>query len=63
MHAHSRESLLTNSKPIRFKGDLAFITGFHRQYKEVENIYFKHWPILSKDKDLGPLLPTKPKFI
>lgn len=58
-----RDSLLTNAKPRKYKGELTFITGFHRQYKEVENIFKKHWPILLKDKDLGPLLPIKPTFI
>lgn len=58
-----RDSLLTNTQPRKYKGDLAFIRGFHRQYKEVDNIFKKHWPILLKDKYLGSLLRTKPKFI
>lgn len=43
--------------------DLAFITGYNRQYKNVETIIKKHWPILQSDKVLNPILPKKPIFI
>lgn len=58
-----KDSLLNNSNKRSFKGDLAFIIGFHWQYKEVESIFRKNWPILLKDKDLKQILPKKPKFI
>lgn len=40
-----------------------FLSGFHRQYRTVEGIFKKFWPILLKDKDLQSSLPKKPKFI
>lgn len=57
-----RESLSTTTTKKTFRGDLACITGFHRQYREVEGIFKTHWPILLKDRDLKKILPNKPKF-
>lgn len=42
---------------------LGFISNFHCQYKEIENIYKKHWHILCRDRHLGELLRNQPKFI
>lgn len=58
-----RQSLLVPKPKKEYKGDCAFISGFHRQYKTVEGIFKKFWPILLKDKDLQSSLPNKPKFI
>lgn len=43
--------------------EFAFLTGFNRQYKQLENIFKKHWPILKSDRTLGELLPKGPRFI
>lgn len=40
-----------------------FISNFHYQYKEIENIFSKYWHILCRDKHLSETLPNKPKFI
>lgn len=58
-----RQSMLAGKTKKESKGDSAFISGFHHQYKEVETIFKKYWPILLKDKDLQSSLPNKPKFI
>lgn len=43
--------------------DVAFITGFNRQYQSVEHIVRKYWPILKSDKTLSNILPKKTRFI
>lgn len=43
--------------------NLAFISGFNLQYREMEKNIRKHWPILLKDHTLRNILPNKPKFI
>lgn len=43
--------------------DMAFLTGYNRQYKITESIIKKHWPILQSDKTLNSILPRKPSFI
>ena len=58
-----REQLLTSKKKAPFSGELAFFSGFHRQYKSIENIFKKYWSILLKDNDLVAILPPKPKFV
>lgn len=40
-----------------------FISQFHAQYKEVEEIFKKHWHILLMDKKLTTVLPAVPQFI
>lgn len=40
--------------------NLAYISGFHLQYKEVKNIFKTHWPILQKDHTFKKILPRKP---
>lgn len=35
--------------------------GFNRQYKQVENIVKKYWPILKSDKTLKKILPQYPR--
>lgn len=42
---------------------LAFMTGFSRQYKQVEKILQKHLPILLKDQTLGKILSKKKNTI
>ncbi|XP_063800256.1 mucin-5AC-like [Pseudophryne corroboree] len=41
----------------------SFITDFNSQYREIESIMKKHWMVLTKDPVLGPILPSKPRFI
>lgn len=48
--ACERESLLTSTTKKTFQGYLAFIMGFHWQYKDVERIFKTHWPIFLKDR-------------
>lgn len=43
--------------------DITFITGFNKQYKHLENIFKKYWPILQKHPTLKEILPNRPKFI
>lgn len=59
----NRETLLTKNKKKSFRGDIAFITSFHRQYRDVEKIFKKHWAILMKDRDLRKVVPIRPQFI
>lgn len=62
--AIDRASLLTTkNKNVFPRGDLAFVSGFHRQLRQVEHILKKRWLILLKDRDLKDTLPQKPKFI
>lgn len=42
---------------------LGFISGFHHQYRDVEMIFKRHWHILCRDRHLGDVLPSRPKFI
>lgn len=39
---------------------MAFITEFNTQYRCVEKIIPKYWPILLKDTNLNKILPKKP---
>lgn len=61
----SREELLKDvtHPPVNNNQEWSFISGFHLQYKEVENIFNSHWHILQMDKTLKPVLPSKPGFI
>ena len=43
--------------------DVTFVTGFSADYRAVEKIITKHWPIIRGDADLNKILPAKPKFI
>lgn len=43
--------------------DMAFLPGYNRQYKTMESILEKHWPILQSDKILNSVLPKRPIFI
>ena len=58
-----RKTLLTSKPKKEFKSEAAFISGFHRQYRQVEAIFKRHWPILMKDKDLKSSISGVPKFI
>lgn len=40
-----------------------FISDFHSQFRDVEEIIKKHWEILSMDKILKNVLPKEPMFI
>lgn len=42
---------------------LAFLTGYNTQYRSIESIVKKHWPILQSDQVLKTVLPKKPIFI
>lgn len=39
------------------------ILDYNIQYKKLEHIIAKHWPILKGDRTLGPVLPDHPRFI
>lgn len=43
--------------------DMAFLTGYNRQYKTMESIIKKHWPILQSDKILNSVLSKKIIFL
>lgn len=52
------------SKKVNNRNDeWGFISQFHSQYKEVEDIFRKHWHILLMDKKLTNVLPSAPQFI
>lgn len=42
--AMDRQSLLATKSKTEYKGEVAFVSGFHRQYKQVKTIFFKFWP-------------------
>ena len=46
-----------------FKNEVPFISGFPRQYRQVEAVFKRHWHILMKDKDLAKSISDVPKFI
>lgn len=58
-----RQSLLTTRPKKEHQDQVAFVSGFHRQYKQVESIFKRFWPILLKDIDLRSTIAPKPKFI
>lgn len=59
-----RETILQNRNRERnYKDGVLFITGFNKQYKELEDIIKKNWPIISSDPQLSKILPLKPTFI
>lgn len=49
----NRETLLSKSKKVSFRADLDFITGFHRQYREVEK-YLKSTGLSFKESFTKP---------
>lgn len=53
-----KETRETTNQP-----QLGFISNFHHQYKDVEQIFKKHWHILCKDRHLGEILSNHPRFI
>lgn len=58
-------SLLLEEKP-KNKSELdfiAFLTNFSRDYKSLEKIVLKLWPLLLRDKTLFKLFPNHPRFI
>lgn len=60
----AREDLLGTSKKQRTGNfDIAFITGFSRQYKQLEHIITKHWHLLLGDQELCKVLSRKPQFV
>lgn len=38
---------------------LAFLTGYNTQYRSIESVVKKHWPILQSDQVLKTVLPKK----
>lgn len=53
----------TENQSSNDQHQLSFISSFHCQYKEVENIYRRHWHILGRDRHLGEILNNQPRFI
>lgn len=41
----------------------SFISDFNCQYRDIENIFSRHWHVLMMDRVLKPILPQKPSFI
>lgn len=60
-----RDSLLGKEQRNRKNSpdDIAFVTGFNNQYRSIEFIVRKYWPILRSDRTLGKILTKKPRFI
>lgn len=58
-----RETLLVARPKEQLGSEVAFVSGFYRQFQQVETIFKKHWPILLKDQDLQSTISSKPKFI
>lgn len=59
-----RGQCLTNKDPkVQSNQQWGFISDFHCQYREVEDIFRKYWHILSMDRDLGLVLPDCPRLI
>lgn len=59
-----REIILQNkTREQNQKDKVPFITGFNKQYKVLERIVKKNWPIISNDPHLNKILPSKPTFI
>lgn len=59
-----RKTLLNNTRKRRNEqGEILFITGYNNQYKDVERIIHRYWPILQEDRVLSKILPRKPKFV
>lgn len=42
---------------------IAFLTNFNRDYRSLEHIVRRYWPILLRDKALAGFLPKQPTFI
>lgn len=42
---------------------IAFCTEYIKQYKSIERVIKKHWPIPQRDSVLTKILPKHPKFI
>lgn len=58
-----RNEFLTQKQKKEQQVDMAFITGYHTQYKSVEKIVRKYWPILLKNPILSKTLPKRPLFM
>lgn len=59
-----RNILLNHSNNIKNEQmEITFIAGFNNQYKDVERIIKKYWPIFQEDQVLSKILPGKPKFV
>lgn len=60
-----RDSFLIDQPKVQNNDnhEWSFISGFHSQFREVEDIFNAHWHVLCMDKTLGPSLPCRPKFI
>lgn len=65
IRALPREHCLRNTNIVETNLDheWSFISSFHSQFREVENIFHKHWHVLCLDRTLSSVLPAKPKFI
>lgn len=50
-------------KKNRTSEQMAFLTNFYSDYKALECIVRKHWPILLRDKTLVNLIPKRSQFI
>lgn len=58
--------MVADSKPKPIKNDgseIRIILNYNIQHKKFEKIIMKHWDILKKDRVLGTVLPSRPRFI
>lgn len=60
-----RKQCLRNkdAKPLNDQHQWGFISNFHYQYREIENLFSKYWHILCRNRHLCDTLPNKPQFI
>lgn len=61
----SRTDCLKDVAPLRDINSLewSFISGYHSQFREVEQIFLSHWHILLLNRTLKDFIPSRPKFI
>lgn len=60
----SQELMLIPKERIQNqKHEWGFISQYHKQYREIESIFKKHWNILTMDKIFKSALPDTPPFI
>lgn len=55
-----RDNNVRNNNKDYMRG---FISNFHSQYREVENIFRRHSHVLGINRALNQVLPKHPKFI
>lgn len=61
--SNANNNHVTNKKKKDNQFKLAFVTGYNVDYKQVEKLVIKYWPILLKDSTLNNILPRRPSFI